>query len=142
MELCRVLGTVYGRDTRPAQILNLGLSAVWAMLLMLHRNALLLLDIPLMIKTSIGATILFASLSALFSLVGLTAKGKRHQVFKSFGLILGAMLQGILANGYFSAYPPLDMMLVICLAVMVWLLGALFYIVKCEGINGKFERTR
>lgn len=142
MNVCRLLGTMYGRDTRPTQILNFGLSVVWGVLLLLHRQGVLLLDVPPLLTASIGATILFACLSALFSLVGIVVKGKRHQVFKSFGLVLGAMLQGILANGYFSAYPPLDMMLVICLAVMLWFIGALFYIAKCEGINGKFERTR
>lgn len=86
--------------------------------------------------------LLVATISTLFSAIGLVTKGRRHQVIKFFGISLGAVLQGVLANGYFTVYPPLEVMLVINLAVVFWFLGALLYIAKCEGFDGNYLRTR
>lgn len=127
---------IYGRDTRPTQILNVTLCVVWAVMLLLHSHKVLILAIPEPIQHRIGDVVFFAMLSGFFAVLGFMTKGAKHQVFKFFGLSLGAVVQGILANGYFTAYPPLDMMLVVCLAVLTWLFGALIYILRCEGLNG------
>lgn len=76
----------------------------------------------------------------IFSVLGMLTNGRQHQVIKFFGLSLGAVLQGILANGYFTVYPPLEVMLVINLAVAFWFIGALLYIAKCEGLDGIYTR--
>lgn len=138
MKLCQTLNFFYGRDTRPAQTVNLCFSGLWTVLLILHSNKVLLLDIPMLIQGNIQDVAFVGLLTTVFAFIGLLTKGRRHQVFKAFGLSLGAVFYGILANGYFSEYPPLEMMLVICLTLMLWFLGGLLYIFKCEGIDGKF----
>lgn len=140
MALCKILRTVYGRDTRSAQVVNILLSGLWSMLLWLHYREVLSLDIPMMISNGIVEIMIIALLATVFSLVGLVTKGKRHQVFKFFGLSLGAVFYSILSNGYFSAYPPLEMMLVICVSLVLWFMGGLLYIAKCEGLNGSFNK--
>lgn len=136
--LCKVLQTVYGRDTRSAQMVNILLCGIWAITLWLHSRGTVILALPTVIGQGVYDVVIVAISATVFGAMGLVTKGKRHQVLKFFGLSLGALFFGILANGYFSAYPPLDMMLVICLSLVVWLVGGLLYIVKCEGIDGKF----
>ena len=136
--LCNLLNTIYGRDTRSAQVLNILFSGLWVIGLSLHTLGIVLLDLPSIIQSGVNDLLLVATISTLFSAIGLVTKGRRHQVIKFFGISLGAVLQGVLANGYFTVYPPLEVMLVINLAVVFWFLGALLYITKCEGFDGKF----
>ena len=138
--LCNLLNTIYGRDTRSAQVLNILFSWLWVIGLALHTTGIVLLDLPSIMLPVVNDLLLVATISTLFSAIGLVTKGRQHQVLKFFGLSLGAVLQGILANGYFTVYPPLEVMLVINLAVVFWFLGALLYIAKCEGFDGKFTR--
>lgn len=136
--LCDLLIRAYGRDTRSTQVLNILFSGMWALGLTMHQLGWLMVDIPTIINTNLDSVIAIAFLALGFSILGFVTKGRRHQVLKFFGLSLGAVLQGILANGYFTVYPPLEVMLVINLAVVFWFLGALLYITKCEGFDGKF----
>lgn len=136
--LCRILQTVYGRDTQSAQVVNILLCSIWAITLWLHSRGFIILSLPTVVQHGVYDVIVVAVLATVFGAMGLVTKGQRHQVLKFFGLSLGALFFGILANGYFSAYPPLDMMLVICLSLVVWFVGGLLYIVKCEGIDGRF----
>jgi len=81
-----------------------------------------------------GGALIFTKAS-FFGVIGLVTRGRPHQLFKSFGLVLGALTQAILANGYVSQFPPLDMQMVICAGLSVWYLLAVFYVFRCEGIN-------
>lgn len=137
--LCKILHAVYGRDTRSAQVVNILLSGIWAILLWLHSVGAIILDIPLVFRYDNSDVLVVAIMATMFSVLGVFTTGKRHQVLKFFGLSLGALFYGILANGYFSAYPPLEMMLVICLSLTIWFVGGLLYIVRCEGLDGKLS---
>lgn len=138
--LCNLLNTIYGRDTRSAQVLNIIFSGLWVIGLSLHSLGVVALDLPAILLPGVHDLFIVAAVSMIFSVLGMLTKGKKHQVIKFYGLSLGAVLQGILANGYFTVYPPLDVMLVINLAVAFWFLGALLYIAKCEGLDGIYTR--
>lgn len=138
--LCKVLNTLYGRDTRPAQMLNILFSTMWVVGLSLHLTNVVALDLPAIMLPGVADMLAISVGSLIFSLLGFVTKGQRHQVLKFFGISIGAVLQGILANGYFTMYPPLEVMLVINLVVMFWFLGALLYIARCEGFDGKYTR--
>lgn len=138
--LCKFLHRIYGRDTRSAQVVNISWSGVWAMVLWLHSQQIVTLKLPNILEQSLTDVMLVAILASMFSIMGMVTKGKRHQVLKFFGLSLGAVFYGILANGFFSAYPPLDMMLAMCLFLVVWFSLGLLYILRCEGIDGTYKR--
>ena len=123
---CRILSVLFGRDTRPAQVINLTVSLFWMLALQLQNNNIMAIELPAPIGLGIAA---------LFSILGLVTTGRPHQVFKAFGMALGALTQAILANGYVTEFPPLDMQIVVCTGLSVWYLLAVFYIFKCEGIN-------
>lgn len=138
--LCKFLHRIYGRDTRSAQVVNISWSGVWAMVLWLHSQQIVTLKLPNILEQSLTDVMLVAILASMFSIMGMVTKGKRHQVLKFFGLSLGAVFYGILANGFFSAYPPLDMILAMCLFLVVWFSLGLLYILRCEGIDGTYKR--
>lgn len=134
--LCKILRSIYGQDTRAAQMVNVFMSSVWAFLLSLQYMGWIILDTPSMLNSSMPRIIAIAVLAVVFTVLGFLTSGKQHQVFKCFGLSLGAVFYGILTNGYVSIYPPLDMMLVVCLSISIWFTGGLLYIIRCEGLDG------
>lgn len=140
MNICATLNAVYGRDTRSAQVMNIFLCVIWGGSIWLHDAELIVVDMPPILCAKHANIIYISAIAMLFSFLGFISSGKRHQVFKFFGLSVGTLLQAILANAYFSAYPPLKMILVIIILVLVWQLGALSYIIRCEGLDGKFKR--
>ena len=132
---CTLLNKLFGRDTRPAQVINVIVSILWFVAFLLHLNEHVEVELPKMVVTNLSIIGYMVVATVLFGLVGLFTKGRPHQVFKSFGLVLGALVQAVLANGYVTDYPPLDMLIVVCTGLSIWFLLAAFYIFKCEGIN-------
>lgn len=134
--MCRVLYVLFGRDTRAAQVVNVFASALWGLALIIHLYAGVEVELPHHVVDHHYAIFLFVSMTMAFGVAGLLTVQRAHQIFKSFGLILGALLQAVLANGYVTEYPPLDMLIVVCAGLSVWFLLAVFYIFQCEGIDG------
>lgn len=132
---CGILYLMFGRDTRPAQVINVVVSGLWAIALSLHITGIMPVEMPPKLESHSVALLLVATATVVFGVIGLVTRGRPHQVFKSFGLMLGALAQAILANGYVSKYPPLDMQMVVCTGLSIWYLLAVFYVFKCEGIN-------
>lgn len=133
--VCCFLTTIFGRDTRPTQVINVIVSALWCIALSVHHNGCTVIELPRVITTHYSPTVWVLATVVVFGVVGVLTVGRAHQVFKSFGLILGALSQAILANGYVTEYPPLDMQIVVCASLSVWFLLAGLYVFKCEGIN-------
>lgn len=132
---CKFLSLMYGRDTRPAQILNTLVSVLWVVLLLIQEFDVVTVDIPIVIQLQIVTCIWLCALAVIFATLGFLTKGRPHQIFKMFALLLGALHQAIIANGYVSDYPPLDMQLVVSTMLCVWFMLAVLYVLRCEGIN-------
>lgn len=132
---CKILSALFGRDTRPAQVINLTVSLFWVLALQLQSNNIMAIELPAPIILNSFVLSIGLGVAALFSILGLATTGRPHQVFKAFGMALGALTQAILANGYVTEFPPLDMQIVVCTGLSVWYLLAVFYIFKCEGID-------
>lgn len=132
---CSVLYIIFGRDTRPTQVINVVVSIFWAIALALHTYGYMQVELPHQVEVYSVALLQIVIVTVFFGAIGLVTRGRPHQLFKSFGLVLGALTQAILANGYVSQFPPLDMQMVICAGLSVWYLLAVFYVFRCEGIN-------
>lgn len=133
---CATLYTLFGRDTRPTQVINVGVSICWAIALALNLYGVVEVNLPTLVKSHSASLFHLAVVTTFFGAMGLITIGRAHQVFKAFGLVLGALGQAILANGFVSKFPPLDMLMVVCAGLSVWYMLAVLYILKCEGING------
>ena len=132
---CKILSALFGRDTRPAQVINLTVGLFWVLALQLQSNNIIAIELPAPIILNSFVLSIGLGIASLFSILGLVTAGRQHQVFKAFGMALGALTQAILANGYVTEFPPLDMQIVVCTGLSVWYLLAVFYIFKCEGID-------
>lgn len=132
---CSVLYIIFGRDTRPTQVINVVVSLFWAIALALHIYGYMQVELPQQVESYNVALLWIVATTVFFGAIGLVTRGRPHQLFKSFGLVLGALTQAILANGYVSQFPPLDMQMVICAGLSIWYLLAVFYVFRCEGIN-------
>lgn len=132
--LCKTLSNLYGRDTRTAQIFNVFLSLVWGGSFLLNAVGSVVIALPDNIASPYIAASYFLVVM-LLAIMAIMVQGKAHQVLKAFALMLGSLGQIIIANGYVSSYPPLDMMIYICVLFSLWFGGAVLYICKCEGYD-------
>ncbi len=132
---CAILSLMYGRDTRPAQVLNTLVSVLWAVVLLIQEFDMEAVNIPVMVQSQITTCIWLCAFAVVFATLGLLTHGRPHQIFKTFALLLGALHQAIIANGYVTEYPPLDIQLVVSTVLSVWFMLAVLYVLRCEGIN-------
>lgn len=133
---CEILYALYGRDTRPAQVLNVLTSTLWLFAILSQFHGIVLVQLPTLVLSQWALIGTICSVAIIFGLAGFITKGKQHQIFKSFGLLVGSVVQLIFANSYVSAYPPLDMMLFVSTGLGLWFLFAVYYVTRCEGLNG------
>lgn len=131
---CKLARSGYGKDTRPTQVLNLATSVAWLMAIALDALSVITVSLPDTLREDGRSACAVAGVAAILTILGFCTRGRPHQLFKSVGLLTGSLLQCVLANAFFKAYPPLDMMLIVCLVQLLWYLGALYYIVRCEGL--------
>lgn len=134
---CAILSLMYGRDTRPAQILNTLVSVLWVVLLLIQEFNIGAVNIPASIQSQIATCIWLCAFAVVFAMFGLLTHGRPHQIFKTFALLLGSLHQAIIANGYVTEYPPLDIQLVVSTVLSVWFMLAVLYVLRCEGINAQ-----
>lgn len=133
--LCNLLALWYGRDTRPAQMLNALVSVIWIVLLLVQEFQVETVNIPSVIQSQIYVCIWLSVATVIFAIFGLATKNRPHQIFKTFALLLGAMNQAIIANGYATEFPPLDIQLVVSTVLCIWFLAAVLFVYRCEGID-------
>ena len=133
--ICKLLKSMFGRDTRPTQVINVVVSSLWVAAFGLHLIGCVPVELPEAFSSHHEPLLYILLATILFGLTGALTSGRTHQVFKSFGLILGSLSQAILANGYVTEFPPLDMQIIVCTGLSVWYLLAVFYIFMCEGID-------
>lgn len=138
---CSILHTLYGHDTRAAQVLNLVTALWWVAAVLATFSGFLLFDLPTMLNENLTSSLVINFLISLFATAGLLTEGHTRQVLKTFALVLGALWQAILANMYVSQYPPLSMMMCVSVVLSLWFVGAVIFIARCEGIkNGVVVR--
>lgn len=136
MITCKLLNKLYGRDTRPAQCLSMIMSVLWCTVWLGEQLGWFTVYLPATVSANLSQVVYLFGASLLFSLLGVFTAYRTHQVAKTFGLVLGGLSHIIIANSYATAYPPLDPVLLLCVVIGMWFLGAVFFVLQCEGING------
>lgn len=137
MGKCDFLRTLYGRDTRPAQWVNIITSSLWVLVWVLNHTNTLAFNLPPNTCAALGQTSVFFAFALVFSLCNFLTVGKTHQIIKAFSFALGALANIVITNSYIQAYPPVEPMMFFSLALCLMFLFAVFYILSCEGLNGR-----
>lgn len=138
--MCRILSKFYGRDTRAVQLASFVVSLMWFLAIVADNMGFIDLYMPEPLQDHHYLTCFFST-SAIFTFIGFCTQGKAHQVFKAFGLAVGALSQAIIANGYVNSYPPLDIMIAVSTILSLVFFGAVYYILRCEGKYGLHRST-
>lgn len=74
--LCNLLGLWYGRDTRPAQMLNALVSIIWVVLLLVQEFQVEDVNIPLVVQSQIHVCIWLSVATVIFAIFGLATKNR------------------------------------------------------------------
>lgn len=138
--VCRILSSIFGRDTRGTQCLNLFAALSWVVALALHHYNMVDIFLPAPVSASSTSIMVSSVLTIGFAVIGLYSSGPAHQSIKMFALLLGSITQLIIANRYYNSYPPLEMTLIASTVLAIWLFWAAYYILRCEGKDGLHHR--
>lgn len=128
------LQSMFGNGTRSVQSINFSTNIVWFILISLPLINIPI-DVPAMLYTDTTYLHILCGMSIILSLIGfLTKHHHKKQLFKTAGLIFGALVQAIISSFYVTIYPPFEPMLIVCSLLSLWFLGAVLYISNIEGL--------
>lgn len=138
----RILNCLYGVGTRNVRIYNLGFHSIWLMLCVGHILGIVELDFPDIIEprlvTVIGLQIacISASIVSLFPI----QYCRNRELYKYVSLLLGALIEFIIAYKYVTNYPPLNPMVVFSTQLGFWFLGGALFVKQGKKVkNGAIK---
>ena len=138
--ICKILTSLYGVNTRAAQVLSVVIGLIWCALIALADHFNVPIDLPVkVINGQLGSRYIILA-SIIFSSIAFMCNGKRKQRFKVFGLLLSSLFHAVIASAYIAEFPPLEPLVVICTMISIWLLSAVYFVIRCEGVISEHLR--
>lgn len=134
---------LYGFDTKGIRVFNIYYHSIWLILILGHITEVISIDLPDSFEPKINLLIWIILSCIYFSILSLTSKGRRRILMKYISLVLGSLIQLIIAYKYLMVYPPLTPMVIISSIISLWFIGASLYIKKInkENMNGSTSTT-
>lgn len=134
---------LYGIDTKGIRVFNIYYHSIWLILLLGHITEIVSIDLPDSFEPKINLLVWIILLCIYFSILSLTSEGRRRILMKYISLVLGSLIQLIIAYKYVMVYPPLTPMVIISSIISLWFIGASLYIKKInkENMNGNSSTT-
>lgn len=137
----KILKCLYGVDTRNIRIYNLGFHLMWFILCVSHIYEILEIDLPNTFEPRVS-TLVWLLLACLFtSLISLIPEHycRNRDLYKYISLLLGSLIEFIIAYKYVTIYPPLNPMVIVATYLGFWFLGGALFVkqkkVKYGAIN-------
>lgn len=132
-----MLNRLYGRDTRNVRIYNLGFHSIWFMLCVSHIFGVIEVDLPNTFEprgTQLVWLLLACILSSFVSLIPEHCC-KNRDLYKYLSLLLGALIEFIIAYKYVTIYPPLNLMVIVSTYLGFWFLGGALLVKQEKKVN-------
>lgn len=126
----RILKCIYGVDTRNVRIYNLGFHAIWLILCISHIYGIIEVDLPDTFEpkfTNLVWLLLFCLFTSVVS-VSPISYCKNRDLYKYISLLLGALIEFIIAYKYVTIYPPLNPMVIVSTFLGFWFLGGALFV--------------
>lgn len=123
-----ILSKTYNGETRNVRVFNLSYHLVWLVLLLSHITKLMEIDLPDTFEPRMSLLIWLVLLCIFMSIISLTAQGRRRTLSKYVSLLLGSLIQLIIAYKYLMLYPPLTPMVIVSCVLAFWFLGGALYV--------------
>lgn len=122
-----ILTKIFDGGTRSIRLFNLLYHLIWFILLLAHITDLVVIDLPDTFEPKITLLTWFILFSIGLSILSLLAQGRRRILAKYVSLLLGSLIQLIIAYKYVSMYPPLTPMVIVSSVLAFWfIIGALY----------------
>lgn len=133
-----MLSLIYSHRTRSIRVFNLSYHIVWLIMLIAHITSLVQVDLPDTFGLGLNALVWLILINIGLSILSLTSSGRRRTLSKYVSLLVGTLVQLIIAYKYLIVYPPLTPMVIVSTALALWFMGAGLFIKKenKEQING------
>lgn len=137
-----ILTKTYNNNTKSVRIFNMYYHIIWLFLLLAHITDLFVIDLPYTFASKLGLFVWLIVSCIGLTIVSLTAKGRRRILCKYVSLLLGSLIQLIIAYKYMTLYPPLTPMVIVSILLSAWFIGAALLVKKQnkEEIN-ELDRT-
>ena len=123
-----ILTKTYTNETRNVRVFNLSYHLVWSVLLIAHITNLFVIDLPDTFEPRMNLLIWLMFTCVALSIVSLVAQGRRRVLTKYVSLLLGSLIQLIIAYKYLMLYPPLTPMVIVSTVLAAWFIGAALFV--------------
>lgn len=125
-----MLSVIYSHRTRSIRVFNLSYHTVWLIMLISHITSLVQVDLPDTFGLGINSLVWLILANISLSILSLVSSGRRRTLSKYVSLLLGSLIQLIIAYKYIVVYPPLTPMVIVSTALALWFMGAGLFIKK------------
>lgn len=134
-----MLSTIYSHRTRSIRVFNLTYHTIWLIILIAHITSLMQVDLPDTFGLGLNSLVWLLLFTIGLSIISLISEGRKRTLSKYVSLLLGSLIQLIVAYKYVAVYPPLTPMVIVSTALALWFMGAGLFIKKenKEQINGE-----
>jgi hypothetical protein len=123
-----ILTKTYTNETRNVRVFNLSYHSVWLVLLIAHITNLFVIDLPDTFEPRMNLLVWLMIVCIVLSVVSLVAQGRRRVLTKYVSLLLGSLIQLIIAYKYLMLYPPLTPMVIVSTVLAAWFIGAALFV--------------
>lgn len=133
-----VLSKTFNGDTRTVRVFNLSYHLIWLILLLAHITNLFVIDLPDTFEPRMNLLIWLILSCISLSILSLITEGRRRILTKYVSLLLGSLIQLIIAYKYVTLYPPLTPMVIVSSAISLWFMAGALFVKKenKENMNG------
>lgn len=125
-----VLSKTFNGDTRTVRVFNLAYHLIWLILLLAHITKLFVIDLPDTFEPRMNLLIWLILICIGLSILSLITEGRRRILTKYVSLLLGSLIQLIIAYKYVTLYPPLTPMVIVSSAISLWFMAGALYVKK------------
>ena len=125
-----VLSKTFNGDTRTVRVFNLTYHLIWLILLLAHITKLFVIDLPDTFEPRMNLLIWLILSCIGLSILSLITEGRRRILTKYVSLLLGSLIQLIIAYKYVTLYPPLTPMVIVSSAISLWFMAGALYVKK------------
>ena len=125
-----VLSKTFNGDTRTVRVFNLAYHLIWLILLLAHITKLFVIDLPDTFEPRMDLLIWLILGCIGLSILSLITEGRRRILTKYVSLLLGSLIQLIIAYKYVTLYPPLTPMVIVSSAISLWFMAGALYVKK------------
>lgn len=127
----------YGSSTRTVRVFNLTMALIYLIISIMYFSGDVVVYLPVANNGFIAPILAIVVFNIIFNILSFTIHTQHaRRLFKVMSLLLGALHQACVSAAYVNDYPPFQSMILVSLVLVIWFIGAAYYVVRVEGLYG------